>query len=442
MVPILSRMVLVAASQAVFVACGFPKPADVPECTTATDCKSPASPFCVSGTCTAGCLDGTNCPTDKPVCDAEQHTCRGCDRDDECPGGVCLEADGRCALPGEVVFLRQSNSSDNAMCSAEMPCQSFAAALAATTPQRYVIHILGDTFHVTRGVDLTGRRLYIDGSDSTLFNDGGSADPVSTFASASAGPDITLGRMTIRAPSVSGAASVAVSSNGGMRLWSVTLGSRATVIGGGLDIANSTIPSAECSGGGTLSITGSNIGGISSTNCTLTALADRFNTAVVANLVAVSGGKVIIENSTFTSTEPSTDPLDIRNTVSGSRFAFNSVVNFSGADGTATPLFCDAGLDVSSSIFAWHSSATTPITGCVAHDSLFDEFAPANQLGSNRQASAATMFLDLSGKNLHLAPNSPARGLGQAGIVEVDIEGHPRPGPAGTRPDIGAYESP
>lgn len=432
-----------ALGLASLAACGFPRPPDVPDCTSSADCKSPGAPFCQTstGTC-VGCVDGTSCSADKPVCDASSHVCRGCDRDDECPSGVCLEAEGRCALTNEVVFLRQPNSTDNPLCSEDMPCETFAGALAATTPQRYVIHILSGTFHTAKEVDLTGRRLYIDGNDTTIFNDQGPPVQEPTFASTSAGQDITLGRMTIDASVVSGAAAISVSNNGAIRLWNVSLGGTATIAGGSLEIVSSTIPVVGCSNGGILSVTGSTVGGISATNCILTVLANRFATNVVANLIAVSGGKVIIENNTFVSTEAFTDPLDIRETVSGSRFAFNTVANFSGVDGTATPLFCDAGIDVSSNIFAWHSSATTPLTGCAAHDSLFDELVPANQVGANHQANAATIFRELGGKDLHLSSTSPALEQGQLGLVDSDIEGNPRPSPAGTRPDIGAYESP
>jgi hypothetical protein len=105
-------------------------------------------------------------------------------------------------------------------------------------------------------------------------------------------------------------------------------------------------------------------------------------------------------------------------------------VNFSGIDDTADVMACNPGLDVSSNIFAWHSSAALGITGCVPHDSLFDTLIPAPLVGANRQADTTTFFVDLDGGNLHLASASPARGIGQPGIVDVDIDGGPA-APAG-----------
>lgn len=178
---------------------------------------------------------------------------------------------------------------------------------------------------------------------------------------------------------------------------------------------------------------------LTSTDCTLMALANRF--ASTGHLLSVTGGKVLIENNTFVSTDAFSDPLDIRSVVAGSRLAFNPVANFSGVDGTATVLLCDTSIDVTSNIFAWHSSATTPLTGCSAHDSLFDEFVPSNQVGSNHQAVVSTIFVDLGGRDLHLSATSPARSLGQPRIVDVDMDGNPRPDPPGSPPDVGAFES-
>lgn len=362
------------------------------------------------------------------------NVCRGCGRDDECASGVCLEADGRCAADSEVVFLVSANATDNPACSAATPCATFAGALAAVTPQRYIIHILGGAYAMAMGVDLSGRHLYIDGSDTVV-----SAVQGATFTSSSAGPEITLGRMTIGAM---GGTAVSASNNGALKLVDVTLTATASTMGGALDIRASRLMQVSCSSGGTVRVQTSAVRALDATNCTLVATANRFATDVVAPLISADGGNLQVENNLILSTEALTDPLTILHAISGSRFAFNTVVNFSGVDGTATTLFCDASIDVSSNIFAWHSSATQPTPGCTPHDSLFDELVPANQVGSNMQARASTFFVDLNGKDLHLSAASPARSLGQPGLVEIDIEGHQRPDPPGSRPDTGAYETP
>lgn len=450
-----------------YAACSFPKPADVPQCVSSTDCTSAGSPICVAGSCVAagacavdedcagvagkpycqtaegscvGCLDGSSCPTSMPVCDATSHSCQACDRDDQCPSGVCVDAEGRCALDNEVVFLRSLNSADNPTCSAAAPCQNFPAALAATTAQRYIVHILGGSFAMNAGVELPGRRLYVDGSDTIVSSVQGA-----TFSSSAASLNITLGRMTIGA--VSGSA-IVVSGTGALQLEKVTLTAPVTITGGSLEVRASALGRVTCSGGGTLDIERSTVTTpddsnglpiIESTNCTLTLRADQFFSDG-AGLLETGGGKITVMNNVFVGTIPSTDPLGFSSPLSGSRFAFNTVVNFSGLDGTATVINCDSSLDVSSNIFAWNSSAR--LSACIIHDSLFDDFVPASALGSNHQASSLAIFLDFNAKDLHLSPTSPALGLGEPGITDVDLAGHPRPSPAGTRPDVGAYESP
>jgi hypothetical protein len=80
----------------------------------------------------------------------------------------------------------------------------------------------------------------------------------------------------------------------------------------------------------------------------------------------------------------------------------------------------------------------------VARYSLFDNAGAqeVNRGVGNRSADAVTFFKDRQAGNFHLAPNSPAIGFGEPGLTAIDIEGSSRPMPAGTMPDVGAYEAP
>jgi hypothetical protein len=60
----------------------------------------------------------------------------------------------------------------------------------------------------------------------------------------------------------------------------------------------------------------------------------------------------------------------------------------------------------------------------------------------NRSADVETFFKDRQARDFHLAPNSPALGFGEPGLVTVDLDGNARPIPAGSLPDVGAYEAP
>ena len=53
------------------------------------------------------------------------------------------------------------------------------------------------------------------------------------------------------------------------------------------------------------------------------------------------------------------------------------------------------------------------------------------------------MFADTANGDYHLSNYSPAIGAGtSSGAPSTDIEGNPRPNPAGSNPDMGAYENP
>lgn len=331
-------------------------------------------------------------------------------------------------MASELIFVSPVGT-DNATCSGDAPCRTFTAAFAATTAQRYVIHIIGTTYHMTTGVAPQGNQFVIDGSDTIISCDQGAA-----FSVTERSQTIAFSRVTINA---SEGTAVSASNGGAVLLYGVTLGALAVASGGSLSILNSTVQDVNCSSAGVLDIEHSTAGQTFTDSCGVTVLASRLN-----GTLSVVGGKVIVENNLITSRSETQDGVRISSSVSGSRFAFNTLVNFSGIDDTANVIGCNPGVDVSSNIFAWHSSDQQGVGGCVIHDSLFDTFVPANLVGANRQADAATFFVDLNGRDLHLAPTSPARGIGQPGIVDVDIDGAVRPQPAGTRPDIGAYEAP
>jgi hypothetical protein len=61
----------------------------------------------------------------------------------------------------------------------------------------------------------------------------------------------------------------------------------------------------------------------------------------------------------------------------------------------------------------------------------------------NGNLDASPRFVNAGLGNYHLADDSPCIGVGKAaGAPVTDIEGNPRPNPAGSNPDMGAYENP
>jgi hypothetical protein len=116
-------------------------------------------------------------------------------------------------------------------------------------------------------------------------------------------------------------------------------------------------------------------------------------------------------------------------------------VNLSGEDHTAEPLICrNAAIDASNNIIAWHSSTAIQ---CALAYTLVDSIQALPPGTGNKVGDASTFFVNMNGKDFHLASGSPAIGAAQPGVnVTVDHDGNPRPRPAGTNADVGAFEAP
>ena len=81
---------------------------------------------------------------------------------------------------------------------------------------------------------------------------------------------------------------------------------------------------------------------------------------------------------------------------------------------------------------------------CPATFSLFDSVAVAEhtQGEGNLVADASAFFVNRAAQDFHLAAASPAKGAAAPGLtVREDLDGNPRPAPAGSRPDMGCFEA-
>lgn len=447
------------------------------QCMTSADCTSPAAPVCIDQLCTAKCMtnmdctglsaapycasdgacvactDSSQCSADAPVCDSTTRSCRACTVDSECASGVCEEAIGACAAASDIVYL-SLNGTDSGDCTSAAPCATFGYALGEATGARDIVRILAGTFDVGAStIAVTGRSLVIDGEMTTLTYSGSTMAPifsvgsgaVVTFEGLSLTSNMTYSAITVASGGEAKVYGSSIVESGGPAALAVT--------GGHLQVAEASFMNTratngrgadtviDCSGGGSAEVDHSvfHSAQINSDGCTLTVRRNVFDQLGDGSVMATNG-LLLVENNLIQDTYELADSMDVYKVTSpGSTIRFNTFVNTSGLNQTATDLFCDASVVVTSNIFAWHSSNTPQ--GCTATHSLFDTIALQPGPG-NQSADVSTFFVDMDHKDFHLAPNSPAKGLGEPGLVTEDLDGNPRPQPAGSNPDVGAYEAP
>jgi hypothetical protein len=128
----------------------------------------------------------------------------------------------------------------------------------------------------------------------------------------------------------------------------------------------------------------------------------------------------------------------------GSVIRFNTFINTTALPSDGAALGCDATVAVTSNIFAYNSGH--PITGvCAPKFSVFDDVSQTSAGTGNQVTGIDTIFVNRASGDFHLSEGSKARGAaepGQETMVTSDFEGNPRPSPAGTPSDSGAFEAP
>jgi hypothetical protein len=332
-----------------------------------------------------------------------------------------------------VIYLR-ANGVDSGTCTENAPCATFTYAFTQLSSQRGVIHLIGTEFNVgDNAVALPNRTVYIDGERTEIRRQ--TAGPV--FTQSSNGSAI-FGRVTVGSPSYSNSA--LSQSLGEVELYESTVPVPVSLTGGTLELAHSAITNrteVQCMSGGTINMHDSTGDVFFLTiDCNVTLERNRFETTSKV-LSGQGAGVLVVENNVIVSTDYFTDAMAL-NGMPGSKARFNTFVNLSGVDEGAQALDCNANTDATSNIIAWHSS-TPP--ACAMRNSLFDSVVGLQPGTGNQVADAATVFVDIENGDFHLAPMSPARGMGEANTdVATDIDGNPRP--SNEAPDCGAYEAP
>lgn len=413
----------------------------VGRCQVDGDCAGvPGAPLCASDHVCVGCRGAEDCSGATAICDTEDRTCRGCENDLDCASGICLEADGVCARDDEVVFVTATRGSDNGLCTRELPCATLSYALGRVTAQRKVIRV-GGPMTVASTFNPDNKEVYID-ANNALLSYGNSTMPIFQIG--------TSGKITIEGVSLGGVDSMLI--QGFARLRRVTIASGATpaikVVGGRLIASKVELErSTECNTGGVVfseSVLGNptkSVQALRAENCDVSITRSKMSD--LSDVLRFNGGvKAIIENNLFLASDPLSDLITLRGASAGSSFQFNTVVNLSGTVAEGNALACDANTYVANNIFAYFSTSPHQ-QGCATRYSLYDKAAGFVPGEGNVVADFSMFFVDPANGDYRPAATSPARGMAEsAATLMKDFSGGPRPLPAGSRADVGAFEVP
>lgn len=439
------------------------------QCETSEDCDA-AAPICQLGFCTAtcaidddcadvagrthcspggscvGCVDSTQCSGDTNICDAEDSVCRGCERDTECASGVCIEAEGTCAVEADILYVLP-NGNDTGTCTRTAPCLTIAYAyskvLFGTT--RNVIRVEGGTSDVVTPITVQNE-ITIDGTGTTIRKP--TNNPIFSVNAALTVEGITLqtnagaqdamvkvGNGTFRTGPSTNIEGIVEASSGTVVLDRARVKGQVSCTNGTVDIDRSTFDEGADTTNNS----------VNSSNCQLSVRRSTFIES--AEILSATGGKVVIENNLFMNTYEYADSIYVVNSAPGSVYRFNTIANLSGIDSSGVALYCDGTLKVTSNVFAYRSdNPFASNAGCRAEYSIFDDVytPPATPPEHSMFVPFNSLFTDPVAKDFTLSAASAAKGAADPAITDVltDHDGNARPNPAGGAADAGAFEAP
>jgi hypothetical protein len=422
----------------------------VSKCSVNSDCTDPMNAICASDGACVQCTMNAECTTaTAPICDSDSRACRGCAKDSDCAGGVCVEAEGTCVADADTVFVTMMGT-DTGTCTRAAPCASIAYGVSQAGARR-VIHVLGGSLSSPNAINLSGNRV-LDGEDTTLT---GGTPPLTI-----SGGTVTVEGFRVAGPSSTSTSVPAIAVNGTgtkgtLYNMTVTGASFGAVIAGGqgasitlrkshvgvLTMQNSMQVSCQ---NGTL-VADQNvfektyISPVSGT-CDTTVTNNRFESDRDGS-VQQNGGRVIMENNLIIHRDGYNDSISLNGLSAGSVVRFNTVVNTTAVASDGAAMNCDSSVIATSNIFAYNSGNSITGQGCAPKYSVFDSVSLTSAGTGNQVTNIDAIFVDRAAGDYHLAAGSVARGAAEPGLtmVKTDIEGNPRPAPAGSTADCGAF---
>ena len=443
-------------------------------CTLDTECTDPALPFCVGGACSASCEESSDCVDPAhpvcagdgacvgceeaadctgaaaPICDTASRECRGCSADSECISGVCIEAEGGCVADDQVAFVADMGA-DSGDCTRAAPC---ATVTFAISQGRRVIKVLGGNLMTFNSpITLTGD-IVLDGDDTQLASNGTAVTIVEPSTAIVEGVRVTVpSDPTIPAIKSSGPGAKPI-------LHDITVVPGA----GGFGI--------HVTGSSELTLQHSRIGALGSStktevqcqNAQIHVDQNRFETSFVGvgtgvcegtitrnrfesdrdQSIQMNFGPMVVENNLIIHNMGFNDSVLANGMRPGSTFRFNTMINTTAVPSDGAAISCDGTIEITSNVFAYNSGHPITGTGCVTKFSIFDEESVTSAGTGNQVTAIDAIFVNRTAGDFHLAADSIAKAAGEPGqlMVKIDFEGNPRPNPAGTNSDCGAFEAP
>ncbi len=137
-------------------------------CAVDEDCADVAGRTrCLEQVC-VGCTESSQCPASAAICDSQTHACRGCNYDDECASGVCLETSGLCADEANILYV--GKGTDSGACTKNEPCRTIGYAYSKVgISSRNIIRVSGGAISLDPSTVSVSSALVIDGT-GTMIN--------------------------------------------------------------------------------------------------------------------------------------------------------------------------------------------------------------------------------------------------------------------------------
>jgi hypothetical protein len=442
---------------------------EAPTCTTSVDCPDPAAPFCVGNLCTSTCdgdescfdpsapycngdgacvecRESAECEPDAPVCDSTNGSCRGCLEDDECATGICLAFEGHCVTEDEAVFV-SGDGVDAGQCQSGAPCATISYALGRVTSRRRVLRIESLDYFAPQPI-VIDRDVYLDTAGTRL-------------SSAQPGTTITFTNFA-----------TAVIENVRLRPGTLLVNDGAEVVAYGVELEGGSVSVGEsgnpdrratlrfvdgtaiegsrafCDGLSKLEVQNTEFDNskIQANFCELYVGRNRFvfNTDSPA-IYHSNFMDTLVENNFIHAVGSQTGFVSISTPSPGSfevTVRYNTMIYQDEGDppliGLSAPAKAQA-IVLTSNVLVSTSSTTVGGSNYVVDHCLTN--GPVLSGEGNVAASVEEIFVDLATGDYRPAASSPARGAGDpAQDPGEDIDGNPRPVPAGSPPDVGAFE--